>query len=223
MKPIIRYSINLRASQIDTLSWLLSKERLSIPMREDYEKENSEDELFGTHVMVAPHKLGKFRGLYGLIGIHHRLTRNNRYSYEYFFIPVQNKSTLDTAMRCRIFSKQIRRQDLAALRAVYNKDEELRAKWSHWHPRFSVTEVAKATGIPKKHARESLDRLVGILCFMSEYCKLGVGPGDWEFGPETRYLTVPFWMLPAARHDLAHDLLFLDATKQTRSYSIEYV
>jgi len=66
MKPIIRYSINLRASQIDTLSWLLSKERLSIPMREDYEKENSEDELFGTHVMVAPHKLANFGDCMGL-------------------------------------------------------------------------------------------------------------------------------------------------------------
>ena len=105
------------------------------------------------------------RDLYGVIGFE-RHSVYNGFHFHNFFIPNENVDTVKKSLRTGVFSKEFPEEDLGVLRAIYERNNQLRSLGiKRRHPLFYVSEVAKLSDRDYVPAVESLLHLVGLLGF----------------------------------------------------------
>jgi len=151
------------------------------------------------------------KNLFGIIAVcEEPVGRYNRNKYSFIYVPSQNLDAITEAIQnSGAFSKTIGMEDLAVLRAIYDRTDELRSKYGNdFYPRFSPTELSNRTGLDKKEVESSLQNLTGIL--VEAFQPYTFVSGTFITEDYHSYKTnIPKWFIPKARMELAEQALQL--------------
>jgi len=90
--------------------------------------------------------------------------------YNWVFVPGENESSIGRAVRDGIFQKQISRENLPVLAAVYERTAELKSMYgSGFYPRFTIRESAQRSGMSMAKTKKHLMDLTGILAYSPDH------------------------------------------------------
>lgn len=114
--------------------------------------------------------------LMGILGVSAKTLMFGREWYSRYFVDPLNIDALDaTNISGGIvddsdnwsygpFRKILEQGDVNILRAVWQKDQQLRDSYSHfWIPGFHATEISKLAGVEPSEVRDAIPRLAGLL------------------------------------------------------------
>ncbi len=206
---MIRYSIHLKKSQLDTLK-KLNKSQF------DTWEEVGESFVYRRQLRSTDHT----RRLYGIVGFWSHKNWMTGHTFYNFFIPSKNENALNKALNNEgIFSKELKEEDLPVLDFIYQKNKELRKNLNFKYPRFTIKEIHKNTKLKKDLIRESLDRLTGVLCLSLEggHSEHYDKDGDWGSYKTTR----EYWLLHTSKNNLVENLLY-GVKKNGRNYEVDF-
>ena len=176
----LRYTIHLNSLQQEWLSEIRSGFQISRSGWDYREREWSSRKVRET-----------IRTLYGIVTI----VQMSGGGYDRLYVPRQNRDAVEEALHTGEFSKEVNFQDIPVLRAIFEKDRDLKRRYgSGWNPRFHQTEVARLAGFGQARTRRSLNNLVGLLG--------EVVVNDSHYRESSGYsipITKPRWMIPTAR------------------------
>lgn len=142
------------------------------------------------------------RECYGILAIGaQQKIRNKKFNidlyYCCYFVPKSNYQPLVLALEGEgVFRKSVEERDLAILRALYERHQELKHKYGVNAPRFHVTEIANISGRDDKTTRKGLERLLGLTTLID------VVPHHFR-----RNALPDMWILPNARIPQVEEVL----------------
>lgn len=151
------------------------------------------------------------RSLYGILSLYEypSFKFNRKGKILYYYLPHKNYAPVQDALNNRgIFKGKIEQRDINILRAIYNRDKELKERYGkNWNPRFHETEIAKLSNKGKKSVRNSLDRLIGILAETNIQEIFELPSHDGDYSNDFIYIYKPRWFLPTARISTAKEII----------------
>lgn len=130
--------------------------------------------------------------------------------YPAYFLPEVNREAVERAFdNGGRFEKEINQVDLQVLRSMLQRDSQLRQMRRNPHraaPRFHPTEISQLSGLPPKVVRVSMERMIGLLGFVSVDTHFPVG-----FVDNVRHTysgSTPNWFIPPAHRGVVEELVF---------------
>jgi hypothetical protein len=145
-------------------------------------------------------KADRLRSLYGIAAIIQGRSDKNQYLYKGFVLPPENTKPALMAMKTGVFEKHLEHDDVVLLDYIRSKTEDI-SDGNH-NQRFSTMQLSDGTGWEYLEARESLERLTGVLCHTYGPERLTIRLD----GKKDDYLHDQ-WYLPNARMRLAKEII----------------